>query len=51
MYREPHLQNKSDECADSGIGGKNYLIRIQAVKKQKMLGKNGVTVLQNLAKW
>ena len=35
----------------SGIGGKNYLIKIQAVKKQKMLGKNGVTVLQNLAKW
>ena len=34
-----------------GYGGRNYGTRITTAEKQRMQGKNGVTVLQNLVKW
>ena len=47
MYREPHLQKKSDECVPCGrstLCGKKH-------RKLLTQDKIGVIVLQNLVKW
>ena len=47
-----HIYSKSrTSVATSGSGGMNYGKEMKIVKKQKMQGKNGVTVLQNLVIW
>ena len=45
-YRESRTN-----VATSGSGGMNYGKEMRIVEKQKMQGKNGVTVLQNLVIW
>ena len=51
MYREPHLQKKSDECRDLWWVWKELWDVDKEGKETKKARKNGVNVLQNTVKW
>ena len=52
MYREPHLQKKSDECAEIYREWEKMFLDLETrhSKETKMVRKNGANVLQNLVK-
>jgi len=51
MYREPHLQRKSNQCAILWKEWFNYKYGLKDEEKAKELRKNGVNVYPNMVEW